>query len=105
METTEEQQYAQVAACAFTGHRTTRFTFKYDEAHPDCLELKEVLAKQIDFLYRYGVTDFYTRLAKPSYRSWNCIIVSSPLPDRKGNGQTSSGRVIMQCCVGAAKPS
>ena len=63
METTEEQQYAQVTACAFTGHRPTRFTFKYDEAHPDCIELKEVLAKQIDFLYHHGVTDFYTGCA------------------------------------------
>ena len=63
METTEEQQYAQVTACAFTGHRPTRFTFKYDEAHPDCIELKKVLAKQIDFLYRHGVTDFYTGCA------------------------------------------
>ena len=63
METTEEQQYAQVTACAFTGHRPTRFTFKYDEAHPDCIELKDVLAKQIDFLYRHGVTDFYTGCA------------------------------------------
>lgn len=60
METTEEQKYAQVTACAFTGHRPTQFTFKYDEAHPDCIELKDVLAKQIDFLYRHGVTDFYT---------------------------------------------
>lgn len=63
METTEEQQYAQVTACAFTGHRPTRFTFKYDEAHPDCIELKDMLAKQIDFLYRHGVTDFYTGCA------------------------------------------
>lgn len=63
METAEEQQYAQVTACAFTGHRPTRFTFKYDEAHPDCIELKEMLAKQIDFLYRHGVTDFYTGCA------------------------------------------
>lgn len=59
METTEEQQCAQVTACAFTGHRPTRFTFKYDEAHPGCIELKAVLTKQIDFLYRQGVTDFY----------------------------------------------
>lgn len=44
METTEEQQYAQVTAYAFTGHRPTQFTFKYDEAHPDCIELKDVLA-------------------------------------------------------------
>lgn len=63
METTEEQQYAQATACAFTGHRPTRFTFKHDEAHPDCIELKKVLSKQIDFLYHHGVTDFYTGCA------------------------------------------
>lgn len=50
METTGEQQYAQVTACAFTGHRPTRFSFKHDEAHPACIELKKVQAEQIDFL-------------------------------------------------------
>lgn len=75
MEETEEQQYAQVTACAFTGHRPTRFSFKYDEEHPDSLKLKAVLAKQIGFLHQQGVTDFYTGcgLVKPSCRSWSCI--------------------------------
>ncbi len=63
MEETEEQQCAQVTACAFTGHRPTRFSFKYDEEHPDCLKLKAVLAEQIGFLYQQGVTDFYTGCA------------------------------------------
>ena len=63
METIEEQHYAQVTACAFTGHRPTRFSFKHDETHPACIELKKVLAEQIDFLYRQDVTDFYTGCA------------------------------------------
>lgn len=63
MEEAEEQQSAQVTACAFTGHRPTRFSFKYDEEPSDCLKLKAVLVEQIGFLYQQGVTDFYTGCA------------------------------------------
>lgn len=61
--TTESQPLIKKTACAFTGHRFTRFIIKYDEAHPGCIELKEVLAEQIDFLYRQDITDFYTGCA------------------------------------------
>lgn len=63
MEETGEQQSAQVIACAFTGHRPTRFSFKYDEEKLDCRKLKAVLAEQIGFLYQQSVTDFYTGCA------------------------------------------
>lgn len=63
MEESEEQRYAQVTACTFTGHRPTRFIFKYDKAHPGCIELKDELAKRIYFLHHHGVTDFYTGCA------------------------------------------
>lgn len=62
-ETTESQPLMKKTSCAFTGHRPTRFSFKYDETHPACIELKKVLAEQIDFLYRQGITDFYTGCA------------------------------------------
>lgn len=62
-ETTESQPLMKKTSCAFTGHRPTRFSFKYDETHPVCIELKKVLGEQIDFLYRQGVTDFYTGCA------------------------------------------
>lgn len=59
MEETEEQQCAQVVACAFTGHRPIRFSFKYNEKHPDCLKLK---AEQIGFPYQ-AMTNLYTGCA------------------------------------------
>ena len=62
-EVTESQSTMKKTSCAFTGHRPTRFSFKHDETHPACIELKKVLAEQIDFLYRQGVTDFYTGCA------------------------------------------
>ena len=62
-EATESQPLMKKTFCAFTGHRPTRFSFKYDETHLACIELKEVLAKQINFLYRQGITNFYTGCA------------------------------------------
>lgn len=62
-ETTESQPLMKKTSCAFSGHRPTRFSFKYDETHPACIKLKKVLAEQIDFLYRQGITDFYTGCA------------------------------------------
>lgn len=62
-ETTESQPLMKKTSCAFTGHRPTRFSFKYDETHLACIKLKKVLAEQINFLYRQGITDFYTGCA------------------------------------------
>ena len=45
------------SACAFTGHRPKSFPWKYNEAAPDCVLLKEVLAKQLKLLADRGVTD------------------------------------------------
>ena len=60
---TESQPLMKKTSCAFTRHMPTRFSFKYDETHFACIELKKVLAEQIDFLYRQGITDFYTGCA------------------------------------------
>lgn len=40
--------------CAFTGHRPKSFPWKYNEAAPDCVLLKELLAKQIKLLANRG---------------------------------------------------
>lgn len=50
-------------ACAFTGHRPQRFTFRYNENHPDCLCLKEVLRKEILNQIDNGVNTFITGMA------------------------------------------
>ena len=50
--------------CAFTGHRPKSFPWKYNEAAPDCVLLKEVLAKQIKLLAERGVTDWLSGMAQ-----------------------------------------
>ena len=50
--------------CAFTGHRPKSFPWKYNETAPDCVLLKEVLAKQIKLLAERGVTDWLSGMAQ-----------------------------------------
>lgn len=50
--------------CAFTGHRPKSFPWKYNETAPDCVLLKEVLAKQIKLLADRGVTDWLSGMAQ-----------------------------------------
>lgn len=50
-------------ACAITGHRPKSFPWKYDEADPRCVLLKEVLAAQISELVNSGVTDWFSGMA------------------------------------------
>ena len=50
--------------CAFTGHRPKSFPWKYNEAAPGCVLLKEVLAKQIKLLAERGVTDWLSGMAQ-----------------------------------------
>ena len=50
-------------ACAFTGHRPKSFPWKYNEASPDCVALKKVLATQITALANDGVTGFISGMA------------------------------------------
>jgi len=45
-------------ACAFTGHRSKRLPWRYDETLEDCVRLKAVLATKITELVERGVTDF-----------------------------------------------
>ena len=45
-------------ACAFTGHRPSKFPWRYDETDSRCVALKEELTGQITKLAEAGVTDF-----------------------------------------------
>lgn len=46
-------------ACAITGHRPTRFKWKYNENDNDCKRLKRRLKEQLAALYDQGVHQFY----------------------------------------------
>lgn len=46
-------------ACAITGHRPTRFRWKYNENDNDCKRLKQRLKEQLAALYDQGVRRFY----------------------------------------------
>lgn len=52
-----------IQICAFTGHRPTRFSFKYNESAPACVTLKNVLAEQIARLYHRSITQYLTGCA------------------------------------------
>ena len=60
--------------CAFTGHRPAKLPWKYDEKDRRCIELKNVLAKQITKLVSSGVTDFFTGMALGT-DTWAAIAV------------------------------
>lgn len=75
--------------CAFTGHRPKSFPWKYNEATPDCVLLKEVLAKQIKLLADRGVTDWLSGMAQGT-DLWCAQIV---LGLRKKNS------ALRLCCV------
>lgn len=47
-------------ACAFTGHRSMRFSFGFDEEDERCLHLKLAIAQEIRKLIESGVSLFYT---------------------------------------------
>lgn len=47
--------------CCFTGHRPEQLPFKFDEQHPDCVRLRELLRKEIERLVtEEGVSHFIT---------------------------------------------
>lgn len=49
--------------CSFTGHRPSKFNFKYDEEHIDCIRLKAKLINEIERLYLKGFKIFLTGCA------------------------------------------
>lgn len=50
--------------CAFTGHRPSKFPWRYDETDSRCVALKEELTGQISKLAEAGVTDFFSGMAE-----------------------------------------
>lgn len=60
--------------CAFTGHRPTKFPWRYDEEDKRCAALKTVLTEQIETLAAAGVTDFYSGMAQ-GVDTWAAIAV------------------------------
>ncbi|WP_298033698.1 SLOG family protein [uncultured Dysosmobacter sp.] len=46
-------------SCAITGHRPTRFKWKYKENNNGCKRLKRRMQEQFALLYDYGVRRFY----------------------------------------------
>ncbi|MBQ6569997.1 MAG: DUF1273 family protein [Clostridia bacterium] len=49
--------------CGFTGYRPARFTYKYNEYHPDCLLLKQEISGKIIQKCCEGYYNFYTGMA------------------------------------------
>ena len=62
------------AVCAFTGHRPSKFPWKYDEADSRCVALKSALAEQIRLLADAGVTQFLSGMAQGT-DSWSALSV------------------------------
>ena len=46
-------------SCAVTGHRPTRFKWKYKENNTGCKRLKKRLHDQFTLLYEHGIRKFY----------------------------------------------
>ena len=50
-------------SCAFTGHRPDKFSFGFDESHPDCIRLRKAIDQSVARLVQAGITTFYTGMA------------------------------------------
>jgi uncharacterized phage-like protein YoqJ len=50
-------------ACCFTGHRPIKLRFGYDEEHPDCIKLKQMLGDEINNMRNKGVATFLSGMA------------------------------------------
>ena len=51
-------------SCAFTGHRPSKFPWKYNETDSRCVELKAALSVQITELASSGVTHFLSGMGE-----------------------------------------
>lgn len=51
-------------ACAFTGHRPSKLSWRYNESDPCCMALKAVLEEQIKMQIEAGTTDFLSGMAQ-----------------------------------------
>jgi uncharacterized phage-like protein YoqJ len=59
MRKTNKGELQMSLTCAITGHRPTRFKFKYNENNNGCKRLKKRLRDQFIDLYGQGVRRFY----------------------------------------------
>lgn len=62
--------------CAFTGHRPSKFPWKYDEADSRCVALKAVLAEQITTLADAGITQFLSGMAEGTDTWAACAVLA-----------------------------
>lgn len=53
-----------IQSCAFTGHRPSKFPWKYNQNDGRCVALKAVLTEQIAALAEAGVRDFCSGMAE-----------------------------------------
>ena len=49
--------------CCFTGHRPAKFSFKYNEKHPDCIKIKTLLSEAIKRAVEMGYDTFVSGMA------------------------------------------
>ena len=61
-------------SCAFTGHRPSKFPWRYNEADSRCIALKSALAEQIRLLAKAGVTQFLSGMAEAA-DTWSALSV------------------------------
>lgn len=55
--------YKSAFTCCFTGHRPQKLPWGYDESDSRCIELKELIAEQLQLLYDSGVRRFVCGMA------------------------------------------
>ena len=60
--------------CAFTGHRPSKFVWRYNETDARCMALKTALAEQIAKLADVGYTDFFSGMAEGT-DTWAALAV------------------------------
>lgn len=60
--------------CAFTGHRPQKLPWKYDEAHPDCVRLKQLIFDEVLRLAASGVNVFLSGMAQ-GVDTWGALTV------------------------------
>ena len=61
-------------SCSFTGHRPSKFPWRYDETDSRCVALKSALTEQIRRLADAGVTQFLSGMAEGT-DSWSALSV------------------------------
>lgn len=49
--------------CCYTGHRPKKFTFQYNERHPDCLKIKNLIERETEKAIQKGYDYFISGMA------------------------------------------